>query len=441
MSQATLKPQVYDQSNAFFEKARRIFPGGVNSPVRSFRSVGGKPFAVRRGDGPYIWDLDGNRYIDLVNSWGALIHGHNHPEIRKAVEEAAQGGLSYGVTCPQELALGETLLRLHGDCDMLRFVTSGTEACMSAIRVARGATGRDLVVKFDGHYHGHGDSFLVAAGSGLATLALSDSAGVSEATAKQTMVLPFNDRAALKKAFETEGLRIAAVILEVVTGNMGVVLPDAFFLNDLRALTEQSGALLIFDEVMTGFRLSQRGAAGLYGVGADLYCFGKIVGGGMPVGAYGGKRAWMEKVAPLGPVYQAGTLAGNPLSCAAGLASLTIIEREGALFYQRLDAAAAHWKSAIEAHARVKGYAISVAQAGSMLSIFFREKVPTHFQEVKSSDAEKFKAFFWALLKRGVYFPPSAFESTFLSSAHSEEVMDVIHHATFDALDEVFEGS
>ena len=431
----------FKESEKFFEKARTIFPGGVNSPVRSFRSVGGKPFAVQKGDGPYIWDLDGNRYIDLVGSWGALIHGHNHPEIRDAVVRATNLGLSYGVTCMQEVALGEVVLRLQNECEMLRLVSSGTEACMSAIRVARGYTKRDIIVKFDGHYHGHGDPFLVAAGSGLATFGLSDSAGVSEATAQQTVVLPFNDREALKNLFAREGSRIAGVILEVVTGNMGVILPDPQFLADLRSLTKQNGALLIFDEVMTGFRLSAKGAQGIYPLDVDLFCFGKIIGGGMPVGAYGGKKKFMEMVAPLGSVYQAGTLSGNPISCAAGLASLQIIEREGSAFYQRLEAKASQWKSLIEAHVHRHDYPIAVAQVGSMLSIFFRRGRPQNYSEVKLSDTARFKTFFWKLLELGVYYPPSAFEASFLSAAHSDSVMEEVAASTLVALDAAFAGS
>ncbi len=428
------------QSEEFFNRARKIVPGGVNSPVRSFRSVGGKPFAVSKAQGPYLWDLDGNKFVDLVCSWGALIHGHNNERLQKSVIDAVRDGLSYGITCEREIELCDLITRSIPCMEMVRLVNSGTEACMSAIRLARGATGRDLILKFDGHYHGHGDSFLVAAGSGVAELPVSDSAGIPKHTLETTLVIPFNDRAALKNVFEKFGSRIGGVILEVVSGNMGVVLPDPMFLKELRDYTNACGSVLIFDEVMTGFRLSLQGAQGLYGINPDLMCLGKVIGGGMPVGAYGGSRKLMEKMAPLGPVYQAGTLSGNPVSCAAGIESLKIIREDEKYFYQNLDASSAEFQNQVVSHVRAKGYPVSVARAGSMLTIFFRSELPKNYQEARQVDIEKFKTFFWSLLQRGVYYPPSAFEACFISSVHDESVLGFVTDASLKALDEAFGG-
>lgn len=315
-----------ERSRKLFERAQQSLPGGVNSPVRSFRSVGGDPFLAQSAEGAFVTDVDGNRFIDLVCSWGALIHGHSHPRIREGIAKALQQGTSFGITCEREIELAELMKELVPSIELVRLVNSGTEACMSAIRLARGFTKRDLILKFDGHYHGHGDSFLVGAGSGVATLHQSESAGVTETVVSQTLVIPFNDREALREVFKKYGSQLAGVILEVVSGNMGLVPPDPEFLLDLRKLSQAAGALLIFDEVMTGFRLSAGGAQEIYGIEPDLSTFGKIMGGGLPVAAYGGKKEIMKSVSPLGPVYQAGTLSGNPLGAAAGIASLQIIK-------------------------------------------------------------------------------------------------------------------
>jgi len=322
--------------------------------------VGGDPFIAARGSGPFIYDIDGNEYVDLVCSWGALIHGHDHPKIRDRIELALKSGTSFGITCELEIQLGEAIQKAFPVCELVRLVNSGTEACMSALRLARGATGRDLILKFDGHYHGHGDSFLVGAGSGVSTLHRSESAGIPQQTVEKTLVIPFNNPEAVKSIFAEHGSRIAAVILEVVCGNMGTVAPNLDFLRELRNQTKKSGSILIFDEVMTGFRLSRQGAQGIYGIEPDLVCLGKIIGGGLPVGAYGGRKEIMEKVAPLGPVYQAGTLSGNPLGSAAGLASLELIEENEISLYNSLDHFASEWKSDLDSYIGSKSYLVSV---------------------------------------------------------------------------------
>ena len=429
----------HSRSREIFSRAQTVMPGGVNSPVRSFRSVGGDPFIAQRGEGAFIFDVDGNKYIDLVCSWGALIHGHSRSEIVAAVEKALKSGASFGVTCEIEIALGEAIKSAVSTVELVRLVNSGTEACMSAIRLARGYTGRELIVKFDGHYHGHGDSFLVGAGSGVATLHQSESAGVPQSTVERSLVVPFNDREAIKKLFKDYGSRIAAVILEPVSGNMGCVLPDPEFLRDLRRLTTEHKSLLIFDEVMTGFRLGRSGAQGLYAIDPDLSCFGKVIGGGLPLAAYGGRKEIMSSVSPLGPVYQAGTLSGNPLASAAGLASLQIIEKTERDLFPYLDSISSEWKSALQSHIRLKGYPVSVSQIGSMLSVFFRPEPPRNFAEAKESDLPRFKKFFWSLLRRGVYYPPSQYEACFLSSAHGEELMETVADASLKALDEAYE--
>jgi glutamate-1-semialdehyde 2,1-aminomutase len=423
----------WKSSQRFMERAMKVLPGGVNSPVRSFRSVGGRPFVAVRGEGPSIFDLDGNSYIDLVGSWGPLILGHRDERVLQAIESALKNGFSFGITSEPEVLLAEKICSAVPSMEMLRLVSSGTEACMSVIRLARAFTKRRLILKFDGHYHGHADSFLIAAGSGLATLGLEDLKNQH----LETIVIPFNDVEALQACFQKYGELLAGVILEVVTGNMGVVLPDPHFLKELRHLCSKSGSLLIFDEVMTGFRLSWRGAQGIYSIDPDLSCFGKIIGGGMPVGAYGGRRDIMSHIAPLGSVYQAGTLSGNPVACTAGLRTLEIIEAEGNLFYQKLDSMTAQWASELKAHIHHRSLPVSIVQMGSMLSIFFRQKPPRNFQEAKESDIDRFNKFFWALIDRGVYFPPSAFESCFVSIVH-DQVLEPLVEASLSALDEVF---
>lgn len=426
------------KSNAWMERAKKVMPGGVSSPVRSFASVGGHPFVAAKAKGAYIYDVDGNQYIDLVGSWGPLIHGHRHPEIESAIKQAMEDGVSYGVTSSPEIKLCEKIVEFVESVDLVRLVNSGTEACMSAIRAARAYTGKDLIVKFDGHYHGHADSFLVAAGSGLATLGMSASKGVPQSVSERTIVIPFNNREAVEECFKTHGDQIAGVMMEVVTGNMGVVAPDLQFMQALRSNCDKHNSVLIFDEVMTGFRLSKSGAQGLYGFTPDLSCFGKVIGGGLPVGAYGGKKEIMQIVAPLGPMYQAGTLSGNPLGSAAGLKSLELMEEAGDLFFQSLDAKAFEWKSRLEAHIDHHQYPVCVAQIGSMVTVFFRSELPTCYAEAKECDLDQFSQFFWALMKRGIYYPPSQFEACFLSSQHDSEIIERVAQASCDALDEVF---
>jgi glutamate-1-semialdehyde 2,1-aminomutase len=428
------------RSQQILERAQKIVPGGVSSPVRSFKSVGGKPFVAASADGAYITDVDGNKMIDLVCSWGALIHGHNHPAIRSAIEEALLKGTSFGITCEKEVELCELMTKSVPGLEMVRLVNSGTEACMSAVRLARGATGRDIIIKFDGNYHGHADSFLAAAGSGVATLQVAGSAGVTPKTLQDTIVLPFNDVSALERAFANFGKKIAGVILEVVCGNIGVVLPELSFLQNLRRLTTETNSILIFDEVMTGFRLSLSGAQGIYGIKPDLITLGKIIGGGLPVGAYGGRADLMKHIAPLGNVYQAGTLSGNPLGAAAGFASLQLLIKNEKDFYQSLDVAASEWKSQLESHIATKGYEACVVQIGSMLSVFFRKEPPKNYDEVKQSDTKRFNKFFWSLMNRRIYYPPSAFEACFLSSAHTEKIMDEVIEGSIEAMDEAFHG-
>lgn len=430
--------QEWTRSKKLYESAKKIIPGGVNSPVRSFRSVGGNPFVASHGKGPFIFDVDGNRYIDLVCSWGPLIHGHCHPEISQSISRALEKGVSFGISCELEYKLCEKIVRSVPSVEMIRLVSSGTEACLSAVRLARAHTQRSLILKFNGHYHGHADFFLVAAGSGLATMGISDSAGVTPESISSTLVAEFNSTEALEAVFKTYGDQLAGVILEVVSGNMGVVAPQPRFLSRLRELCTQHSTVLIFDEVMTGFRLSKAGAQGLYPVQPDLSCFGKVIGGGLPVGAYGGKREIMEKVAPAGSMYQAGTLSGNPLGAAAGVASLELIERGESEFYQRLDSFASEWANHIQAHIDHRSYPAVISQVGSMVTLFFAEKRPENFSEAKAANLESFKKFFWAMIQRGVYYPPSQFEAAFLSSQHESSIMEQVAEATVESLDEVF---
>jgi len=432
------KPLAMNRSEKLFAEAQKYIPGGVNSPVRSFRSVGGRPFVASHGKGPYLFDVDGNRFIDLVCSWGPLIHGHSHPRIVQAIQSALEKGTSFGVSSELEYRLCEKIVRAIPSVEMVRLVNSGTEACLSAIRLARAHTGRDLILKFNGHYHGHADSFLVAAGSGVATLGMADSAGVTKETSSQTLVAEFNSVDSIQTLFRTYGDRIAGAILEVVSGNMGVVPPTMEFLRELRHLCTQHGSVLIFDEVMTGFRLSKAGAQGVYMIQPDLTCLGKVIGAGLPVAAYGGRKEIMEKVAPLGPMYQAGTLSGNPLGAAAGLASLELIEEDENSFFQGLDHAASHWANHLRSHIEHKSYPASVAQVGSMVTIFFCSDEPSNYLEAKRSDLQKFKSFFGALFERGVYYPPSQFEACFLSSQHASSVMEQVTEASVEALDEAY---
>ena len=420
------------KSQQLFARAQALMPGGVNSPVRAFKSVGGEPFFAQRADGAYLFDVDGRRYIDYVGSWGPMIAGHNHTHVLEAVLRTARDGLSFGVPNPLEVTMAETLARLMPSCEMLRMVNSGTEATLSAIRLARGATGRSRIAKFEGCYHGHGDSFLVKAGSGALTLGVPTSPGVPAALADLTMTLPFNDLDAAAALFAEHGRDLACLIVEPVMGNANCIPPREGFLQHLRALCDASGALLVFDEVMTGFRVALGGAQARYGVRPDLTTLGKIIGGGMPVGAYGGRRDLMAQIAPSGPIYQAGTLSGNPVAMAAGLAMLELVQVPG--FYDALEQRTHRLCDGLEAAARAVGVALTTNRVGGMFGLFFSaENVETYAQAI-ACDTAAFNRFFHGMLERGIYFAPSAFEAGFMSSAHTETDID----ATIAAAREVF---
>jgi glutamate-1-semialdehyde 2,1-aminomutase len=407
------------KNDELFARAQRTIPAGVNSPVRAFRSVGGTPRFFARGEGAYLWDADGTRYIDYVGSWGPAILGHAHPETVRAVQEAARHGLSFGAPTALEIDMAETLCQLLPSLELVRLVSSGTEATMSALRLARGYTGRSKIVKFEGCYHGHGDSLLVKAGSGALTFGQPSSAGVPPAIAGETLVLTYNDLDQVDTAFQAHPGEIAGIIVEPVAGNMNLIAPRPGFLQGLRDLCDRYGAVLIFDEVMTGFRVHLRGAQGLYGVTPDLTTLGKIIGGGMPVGAFGGKRAIMHKIAPLGPVYQAGTLSGNPVAVAAGLATLKAIQAPG--FYELLSERTRALTDGLAAAAAKAGVAFSAQSIGAMFGIYFAPRAPSSYAEVMTCDKEAFNRFFHRMLDAGVYFAPSAFEAGFVSAAHSAE--------------------
>jgi glutamate-1-semialdehyde 2,1-aminomutase len=420
-------PRLTAASERLFAASQRVIPGGVNSPVRAFRGVGGTPRFIARGEGAWLVDADGNRYVDLVLSWGPLILGHAHPEVLEAIIGAAELGTTYGAPTELELRLAERVIATFPSLDMVRFVSSGTEATMSAVRLARAATGRTLLVKFDGCYHGHADHLLAAAGSGVATLGLPDSPGVTAAAVGDTLVLPFNDLAAVEALFETRGEKIAAILVEPVPGNMGVVPPVSGFLQGLRAVTRRHGALLVFDEVMTGWRVHPRGAQVLYGIEPDLTCLGKVVGGGLPAAAYGGRRDLMERIAPAGPVYQAGTLSGNPLAMAAGLATLDVLARPGT--WERADAFAGDMAQAIERRAAEAGVPVTVQRAGTMFTPFFTAAPVHDFAAARRTDRAAYNAFFHAMLDGGVYLPPSAFEAGFTSAIHGEAELAAVEAA------------
>ena len=405
------------RNDELFARAQRVIPAGVNSPVRAFRSVGGTPRFFARGEGAYLWDVDGRRYIDYVGSWGPAILGHAHPAVVRAVQETATHGLSFGAPTEIEVVMAETLCRLLPSIELVRLVSSGTEATMSALRLARGYTGRSRIVKFEGCYHGHGDSLLVKAGSGALTFGQPSSAGVPAAIANETIVLPYNDLSAVAAAFDAQGEHIACVIVEPIVGNMNLVMPRADFLPGLRALCDRFGAVLIFDEVMTGFRVHPRGVQGLTGVAPDLTTLGKVIGGGMPVGAFGGRRAIMEKIAPLGPVYQAGTLSGNPVAVAAGLATLREISAPG--FYDRLSATTQALTDGLAAAAKRAGVPFVAQSVGGMFGLYFAPAVPDTYDAVMACDKDRFNRFFHILLDAGVYLAPSAFEAGFVSAAHT----------------------
>ncbi len=405
------------RSEELLARGQELVPGGVNSPVRAFRSVGGTPRFMARANGSRLWDVDGNEYIDFIGSWGPMLLGHRHPEILAAIEDALTIGTSFGAPTEREIELAEEIRDAVPSMEMIRLVNSGTEATMSALRVARGFTGRTLTIKFEGCYHGHVDSLLVKAGSGMATLGIADTAGVPKAFADTTMALPYNDVPALEQAFATHGADVAAVILEPVVGNMGCVLPEPAFRQALVELTKKYGALLIFDEVMTGFRVARGGAQELFGIRPDLSTFGKVIGGGLPIGAYGGRKEIMQRVAPVGNVYQAGTLSGNPLAVSAGLAMLRHIRGNPAL-YDRLEAKAAALCTGLPDE-------VTVNRVGSMFTLFFTKTPVTDYETAKTSDTARFGRFFHHLLENGVYFPPSQFEAAFLGTAHTDE--DIAH--------------
>jgi glutamate-1-semialdehyde 2,1-aminomutase len=422
------------RSEELFARALRLIPGGVNSPVRAFKAVGGTPLFIGKAEGSRVFDADGRAYIDYVGSWGPMILGHAHPPIVDAVREAASRGTSYGAPCAAEVELAERVVRHVPSVEKVRFVSSGTEATMSALRVARGFTGRRKILKFEGCYHGHADGLLVAAGSGVATLGIPGSPGVPEGTVADTIVIPFNDTRALEAVFTEHGTDIAAVIVEPVSGNMGCVAPREGYLQALRSVTKDAGTILIFDEVMTGFRLALGGAQALYGIRPDMTCLGKVVGGGLPAAAYGGRAEIMDTVAPLGPVYQAGTLSGNPLAMAAGTVALDLLQKPGT--YEALEAKSARLQAGLAGAALSAGVAVTINRVGSMMTVFFCPGPVTDYASAKTSDTARFGRFFHGLLERGVYLPPAQFEAAFVSLAHTEADID----ETVRAARAAFEG-
>lgn len=432
-----LKPET-QVSEKLFERAKTAIPGGVNSPVRAFKAVGGTPRFIAKAKGARMWDADGNELIDYIGSWGPMILGHSHPRVQAAIREALEQGTSYGAPTEREIELAELVLKAYPSCDLVRFVSSGTEATMSALRLARGYTGRDLIVKFRGNYHGHADGLLVQAGSGLLTAGggtaktAPSSAGVPAAFAELTLVADYNDPASLEALFRERGAEIAAAIFEPVVGNTGVLVPTPEFLTALRDLTRKHGALLIADEVMTGFRLAPGGAVELYNLRADLVCWGKIIGGGLPVGAYGGRRGIMEYIAPVGPVYQAGTLSGNPVAMAAGIETLRLLAEDPP--YARLEAYGKALQEGLESVLKSAGVPATVNRVGSMITLFFRAGPVATYADAVQSDTEAFKRFFHGLLERGIYWPPSQFEAAFFSSQHGEAELGATLTAARDAL-------
>ncbi len=409
---------MFENSQKLFAQSQEFIPGGVNSPVRAFRAVGGTPIFFREARGAYMWDVDGNRFIDYVGSWGPAVLGHAHPDVVRAVQERAAMGLSFGAPTELELQMAETLCSLLPSIEQVRLVSSGTEATMSAIRLARGFTGRSKIVKFEGCYHGHGDALLVKAGSGALTFGNPSSAGVPPEVAAHTLVLPYNDSEELDRMFKSVGDEIACVIVEPIAGNMNFVMPSEFYIRQLRDLCTKHGVVLIFDEVMTGFRVGLTGAQGHFGVRPDLTTLGKVIGGGLPVGAFGGRRDIMAQLAPLGGVYQAGTLSGNPVAVAAGLKTLELISQPG--FFERLAKTTTSFTDGIQSAARSAGVTLSATSLGGMFGLFFSAAVPKNFADVMLSDRDRFNRFFHAMLRRGIYLAPSAFEAGFVSGAHSD---------------------
>ncbi len=415
-----------------FQRSQQRIPGGVNSPVRAFRSVGGVPRFLKRGLGPHVWDEDDQRYVDYVGSWGPMVAGHAHPDVVRAVQETAAFGLSFGAPTARELDMAELLIKLVPSMEEIRLVSSGTEATMSAIRLARGHTGRSKILKFEGCYHGHADSLLVKAGSGALTFGQPSSAGVPPEIAAHTLTLSYNDSAAVETLFAQIGQEIACIIVEPVAGNMNLIAPAPGFLQTLREQCTRYGAVLIFDEVMTGFRVGLGSAQGLYNIDPDLTTLGKVIGGGMPVGAFGGKRAIMEKLAPNGPVYQAGTLSGNPVAVAAGMATLQLVQAPG--FYEQLTARTQAFVNALTETARAQGVTFCAQSVGGMFGLYFSDKLPSSYAEVMQCDKDAFNRFFHAMLDAGVYFAPSAFEAGFVSAAHTDADIQF----TLDAAKRVF---
>ncbi len=424
-------------SAELFRTAQKYIPGGVNSPVRAFGAVGGTPIFFTRGEGAYLFDVDGNRYLDFVASWGPLILGHRHPAVLEAIEKTLRKGTSFGAPTEEEIALAQKVAEMVPSVECVRMVNSGTEATMTAIRLARALTERDKIVKFTGCYHGHADAFLLQAGSGVATLGIPGSPGVPKALAADTFLSPYNDLDALKELFRLRGTEIAAVIVEPIAGNMGTVPPQPGFLDGLRTLTQKSGSLLIFDEVITGFRVSEGGAQKLYGIQPDLTCLGKIIGGGLPVGAVGGSCRLLHALAPAGSVYQAGTLSGNPLAMAAGLATLETLRKEAVI--PRLNRTAETFADALQTAIHTKGFPIQLNQVGSMFSLFFCEKPVSDFKTASQTNTALYARFFHKLLERGVYFPPSAFETVFLSAVMTQNDLQIALEAIVGSLEEIFQ--
>ena len=425
----------FTKSQSLYERAASIIPGGVNSPVRACKSVGADPLFIERGEGCMIYDADGNGYIDYIGSWGPLILGHRHPAVVEAIIAVLERGTSFGAPTDLEIQLAQMVIDAVDSVDVVRMVNSGTEATMSAIRLARGATGRDIVIKFDGCYHGHADTLLVAAGSGVATLGIPGSPGVPEAVAQHTISLPFNDKDAITRIMDEKGDQVACVIVEPVAGNMGMVPPADGFLETLRALTQQHGAVLIFDEVMTGFRVAYGGAQSIYGITPDLTCFGKVIGGGLPVGAYGGNKDIMSQIAPQGSVYQAGTLSGNPIAMTAGIATLEQLKKEGV--YESLGQKSSRLVTGLAHAAQNAGVAARVGHVGSMLGMFFTDRDVACFEDAKTCDLELFARFYQGMRRQGVYIAPSQFEALFLSTAHSDEHIDATANAAEQVLQDI----